>query len=50
MSSGPRNFIRTDAQGYVHAPAGSGLGIEMDWDQIRKASFLTYEISPKDLQ
>ncbi len=47
---GSRNFIRTDAQGYVHAPAGSGLGIEVDWDQIRKASFLTYEITPKDLQ
>jgi L-alanine-DL-glutamate epimerase-like enolase superfamily enzyme len=47
---GSLNFIRTDSQGYVHAPAGNGLGIEVDWDAIRKSSFLSYEIAPKDLQ
>jgi L-alanine-DL-glutamate epimerase-like enolase superfamily enzyme len=46
---GSLNFIRTDSQGYVHAPAGSGLGIEVDWDAIKTSSFLSYEIAQKDL-
>lgn len=43
---GSIDTIRTDGQGYVHAPSGPGLGIRMDWDVIRKASFLHYEIRP----
>ena len=45
---GSLNFIRTDKQGYVHAPPGTGLGIEVDWDAIKKSSFLSYEITAKD--
>ena len=45
---GSLNFIRTDKQGYVHAPSGTGLGIEVDWDAIKKSSFLSYEINSKD--
>jgi L-alanine-DL-glutamate epimerase-like enolase superfamily enzyme len=45
---GSLNFIRTDKQGYVHAPPGAGLGIEVDWDAIKKSSFLSYEITAKD--
>lgn len=36
--------IRTDKEGYVHAPKGNGLGIEMDWDAVKDASFLTYTV------
>ena len=44
---GARNFIRTDPEGHVHAPPGPGLGIDMDWEAVRKASFLSYEIRPE---
>lgn len=30
--------IRTDKNGYVHAPEGNGLGIEMDWDLIETSA------------
>ncbi|MBI1892683.1 MAG: mandelate racemase/muconate lactonizing enzyme family protein [Candidatus Rokubacteria bacterium] len=35
--------IRTDAEGYVNAPAGPGLGVRVDWDAMHSAAFLTYE-------
>lgn len=35
--------IRTDAEGFVHAPAGDGLGIELDWDMIEQSSVLIFE-------
>lgn len=35
--------IRTDEEGYVHAPRGNGLGIELDWDEIEECSVLLYE-------
>jgi L-alanine-DL-glutamate epimerase-like enolase superfamily enzyme len=31
---GVKNPIRIDAQGWVHPPAGAGLGAELDWDAI----------------
>lgn len=31
------NPIRTDKDGYVHAPTGNGLGIEMDWPLIEQS-------------
>jgi len=34
--------IRTDKEGYVHAPAGNGLGVEMDWDAVKAASIASY--------
>ena len=45
---GAIDVIRTDAQGYVHAPDGPGLGVRMDWEAIEAASFLTYEVTGKD--
>ncbi|MFA0108048.1 mandelate racemase/muconate lactonizing enzyme family protein [Vibrio splendidus] len=34
--------IRTDKEGFVHAPEGNGLGVEMDWEAVKKASILSY--------
>jgi L-alanine-DL-glutamate epimerase-like enolase superfamily enzyme len=35
--------IRTDAEGYVHAPPGPGLGVGVDWKAIEKASIARFE-------
>jgi L-alanine-DL-glutamate epimerase-like enolase superfamily enzyme len=40
---GSLNAIRTDAEGYVSAPDGPGLGIRTDWTAIEKAAFLMFE-------
>ncbi len=37
---GAKNFIRTQSDGYVYAPTGPGLGIELDWDALEKATIL----------
>ena len=37
-------MIRTDREGYVHAPAGPGLGIDLDWQAIESAAIMTYEV------
>ena len=39
---GAKNVIRTDKDGYVHAPERAGLGVEMDWDAVQEASILSY--------
>jgi L-alanine-DL-glutamate epimerase-like enolase superfamily enzyme len=44
LEFGARNVIRTDSEGYVHAPDAPGLGIETDWDAVEAAAFLTYEV------
>jgi len=36
LEFGAKTTIRTDEEGFVHAPAGDGLGIEMDWDLIEE--------------
>lgn len=41
---GAINVIRTDGEGYVHAPDGPGLGIGIDWDAIARASILHFEV------
>jgi L-alanine-DL-glutamate epimerase-like enolase superfamily enzyme len=41
---GSHEVIRTDAEGYVHAPKGPGLGVTMDWKAVKAASFGSYEI------
>jgi L-alanine-DL-glutamate epimerase-like enolase superfamily enzyme len=41
---GANDVIRTDEEGYVHAPPGAGLGIGIDWEAIRKATILTFEV------
>jgi L-alanine-DL-glutamate epimerase-like enolase superfamily enzyme len=33
---GVRNSIRIDSDGYVRAPAGNGLGIDIDWEEVDK--------------
>jgi L-alanine-DL-glutamate epimerase-like enolase superfamily enzyme len=40
---GSLDVIRTDKDGYVHAPEGLGLGIRTDWTATEKAAFLIYE-------
>lgn len=34
--------IRTDADGFVCAPEGNGLGVEMDWDAVKTASIASF--------
>jgi L-alanine-DL-glutamate epimerase-like enolase superfamily enzyme len=41
---GATDVVRTDAEGYVHAPPGTGLGVGIDWPAIEKASLLRYEV------
>ena len=38
LEFGALTVIRTDKEGYVHAPEGNGLGIEMDWTLIEQTS------------
>jgi L-alanine-DL-glutamate epimerase-like enolase superfamily enzyme len=45
FEAGALEVIRTDREGYVHAPPGSGLGIKVDWPAIEAASVLTYELT-----
>lgn len=35
---GSKTLIRTDSEGYVHAPEGYGLGVELDWDEIERTT------------
>ena len=37
-----KTVIRTDKDGFVHAPEGNGLGIEMDWDKVKEMSVASY--------
>jgi L-alanine-DL-glutamate epimerase-like enolase superfamily enzyme len=41
---GAGDVIRTDKEGFVHAPPGDGLGIGLDWKAIEAASILKFEI------
>jgi len=41
---GSIDVIRTDKEGYVHAPPGPGLGIRVDWDAVRHATLLQFEV------
>ena len=43
LEFGALTTIRTDKDGYLHAPDGNGLGIEMDWALIKQAS--SYKIT-----
>lgn len=42
LEFGAITTIRTDKDGYVHAPKGNGLGIEMDWALIEKTALLKW--------
>lgn len=37
-----KTVIRTDKDGYVHAPEGPGLGIETDWDKVKEMAVASY--------
>ncbi|WJT08822.1 hypothetical protein [Vibrio harveyi] len=37
-----KTVIRTDKEGYVRAPEGNGLGVEMDWDKVKEMSVASY--------
>ena len=41
---GAKNVIRTSREGFVSAPEGSGLGVEMDWEAVAAASVVTYVV------
>ncbi len=40
---GANTVIRTDTNGYVHAPPGAGLGIDLDWSVIEGAVLNRFE-------
>jgi L-alanine-DL-glutamate epimerase-like enolase superfamily enzyme len=41
---GSLDVIRTDKEGYVHAPPGVGLGVRVDWEAVRRATILNFEV------
>lgn len=41
---GSVDVIRTDREGYVHAPEGLGLGVRVDWEAVKKATILNFEV------
>ena len=41
---GSLDVIRTDKEGFVHAPPGPGLGVRVDWEAVKKATILNYEV------
>ncbi|WP_342643316.1 mandelate racemase/muconate lactonizing enzyme family protein [Rhodoligotrophos ferricapiens] len=43
---GALDVIRTDREGYVHAPSGPGLGIGIDWTAVERATLMTYAVGP----
>jgi L-alanine-DL-glutamate epimerase-like enolase superfamily enzyme len=42
---GSVDVIRTDNEGYVHAPDRPGLGVRVDWEAVKKATVLSFEMS-----
>ena len=38
------DVIRSDAEGWVHAPQKPGLGLDVDWEQMESATFHEYTI------
>lgn len=44
---GVANPIRIDADGFVPPPAGSGLGIEVDWEQIEASTLASFACSTR---
>ena len=41
---GMLDVIRTDNEGFVHAPSGPGLGVRIDWDAVKSATILNFEV------
>ncbi len=38
------DVLRTDREGYVHAPPGVGLGIGIDWVAVKQAAIIDFEL------
>jgi len=41
---GMHDVIRSDSEGYVHAPTKPGLGLEVDWEAMEAATFHQFTI------
>jgi L-alanine-DL-glutamate epimerase-like enolase superfamily enzyme len=41
---GSLDVIRTDGEGYVHAPPGPGLGVRIDWEAVKRATLLSFDL------
>lgn len=41
---GALDVIRTDKDGYVHAPKGNGLGVRMDWNVVEDLTLMKFEV------
>jgi L-alanine-DL-glutamate epimerase-like enolase superfamily enzyme len=41
---GMHDVIRSDANGYVHAPQKPGLGLDVNWDEMQSATFHEFVI------
>jgi L-alanine-DL-glutamate epimerase-like enolase superfamily enzyme len=37
------NDIEVDSNGFVHAPEGDGLGVEIDWNLVEEKTIQSYE-------
>ena len=38
------SVLRPDAQGFVHAPSGPGLGVEVDWEAMNCATIARFAV------
>jgi L-alanine-DL-glutamate epimerase-like enolase superfamily enzyme len=41
---GMKDVVRTGPDGYVSAPKGPGLGVEIDWDAMHRSTVMVYEV------
>ena len=41
---GMKNVVRTGPDGYVSAPTGPGLGVEIDWDAMHRSTLMVYDV------
>ena len=44
---GVQDVIRTQPDGYVQAPSGPGLGIQLNWKEIEAATICVFDSSSK---
>ena len=42
---GMKDVVRTQADGYVYAPKGPGLGVEVDWEAMTAATIYAFDSS-----
>jgi len=40
-----KDVIRTRSDGYVQAPQGPGLGVQLDWKAVEAATIYTFDSS-----